>query len=107
MNVQNAGREFLQQRMLHQAHESGQANAVHAVFLQARGDGGLGRLREFGFKSPAVDHLRRDAPGTGAFQNVGVRIVRHHHGNFRPEGAGPDGVINGLAVGTGTGTEYS
>ena len=107
MDVQDTGRKFLQQRMFHQSHESGQANAIHAVFLQARGNGGLGRLREFGFKPSAIDHLRRDAPGAGAFQNEGVRIVRHHHGDFRPEGTGLDGIVNGLAIGTGTGTEYS
>ena len=107
VDIQNAGRKFLQQRKFHQAHESRQAHAVHAVLLQARGNGCLGFLWKSGFKSPAVNNLRRNAPGTGAFQNVGVRIVRHHHGDFRPERTGLDGIINGLAIGTGTGTEYS
>ena len=38
--------------------------------------------------------------------DVYKRQVRHHHGDFRPERTGLAGIINGLAIGTGTGTEY-
>lgn len=107
MDVDDAGRERLQQGGFYQPHEAGQAHAVHAVFLQARGNGLLGFLREFGLEARTVDHFRRNAPGTGAFQNVGIRVVGHHHGYFRLEGAGPDGVMNGLAIGAGSGAEYS
>lgn len=106
VDIQDAGRKFLQQRKFHQAHESRQAHAVHAVLLQARGNGCLGFLRKSGFKSPQ-SITSAGMPRNGRVPEYRRPDCQTSPRRFPPERTGLDGIINGLAIGTGTGTEYS
>ncbi|VRM35196.1 Uncharacterised protein [Streptococcus pneumoniae] len=50
-------------------------------------------------------HERLDPVGAGALQTAGVGDVGAHRGDLHVQGAGGDGVEDGLQVGAGTGDE--
>ena len=78
MDVENPIRENFEQRALHEAQESSEADDSDASGFEACGGFLLRFFREFRLKSTAVDHPGFDPALAGALEDEGGRIVGKH-----------------------------
>lgn len=105
VDVDDPARESIQERSAEEAHESRQADEI-----DPRGDkigGGLllGRVGKFGLTAGAVDVADGDSRLGGALENVGIRHIGEHEGDFGVQMTSLDGFEDGLHIGAGTGAE--
>jgi hypothetical protein len=102
VDVENALRESVEQRALHQPQEPGEADEIDARGQQALGGFLLRLLGKFRAETAAVDDAGVDAAPARAFEDEGLRVVGEHEGDARVERAGVDRVEDRLHVGSGT-----
>lgn len=107
VNIENTSGECAEQRLLHQAHETGQTHHIDIQCLQLIGHSGLNLQRELILVTTAVHDLGRHAVLTGALQDVGIGIVGKHDDDLSIKAAILNGVEDRLAITAGAGTEYS